>query len=102
MTAFFARSNRSEASRYRSTDYFPDDLRTPIGRTALNFMNVSKQENLSVAELRTALGWSRAQFAGVVHASDYAIVNWEAGDPVSPAHAAKLCEIQNVYNELNI
>ncbi len=29
-----------------------------------------------------------------------AIVNWEQGDPISSVYAAKLREIQSVYNEL--
>lgn len=35
-----------------------------------------------------------------MNASGRAIVNWEAGDPISPVYAAKLREIQSVYNEL--
>ncbi|SRR5260370_170539 len=57
-------------------------------------------EKLTLARLRTALGWSRNQLARVINASDRAIVNWEAGDPISPVYAAKLREIQSVYNEL--
>ena len=59
-----------------------------------------KSEKLTLARLRTALGWSRNQLARVMNASDRAIVNWEAGDPISPVYAAKLREIQSVYNEL--
>ena len=33
-------------------------------------------------------------------ASDRAIVNWEAGNPMSPVYAAKLREIQGVCHEL--
>jgi len=55
---------------------------------------------LTLAKLRAALGWSRNQLAHVMNASDRAIVNWEAGDPISPVYAAKLREIQSVYNEL--
>jgi transcriptional regulator with XRE-family HTH domain len=55
---------------------------------------------LTLASLRTALGWSRNQLARVMNASDRAIVNWEAGDPISPVYAAKLREIQSVCNEL--
>jgi len=54
---------------------------------------------LTLAKLRTALGWSRNQLAQVMNASDRAIVNWEQGDPISPVYAAKLREIQSVYNE---
>src|SRR6266508_3344892 len=60
----------------------------------------AKSEKLTLAKLRTALGWSRNQLAHVINASDRAIVNWEAGDPISPVYAAKLREIQSVYNEL--
>jgi len=35
-----------------------------------------------------------------MNASDRAIVNWKAGDPISRVYAAKLREIQSVYNEL--
>jgi DNA-binding XRE family transcriptional regulator len=50
--------------------------------------------------MRAALGWSRSQLARVINASDRAIVNWEAGDPISPVYAAKIREVQSVYNEL--
>ena len=60
----------------------------------------AKSEKLSLANLRAALGWSRNQLAYVMNASDRAIVNWEQGDPISPVYAAKLREIQSVYNEL--
>ena len=59
-----------------------------------------KSEKLTLANLRAALGWSRNQLAHVMNASDRAIVNWEAGDPISPVYAAKLRDIQSVYNEL--
>jgi DNA-binding XRE family transcriptional regulator len=48
---------------------------------------------------RVALRWSRNQLAYVVNASDRAIMNWEKGDPISPVYAAKLREIQSVYND---
>jgi len=60
----------------------------------------AKSEQLTLAKLRSALGWSRNQLAYVMNASDRAIVNWEQGDPISPVYAAKLREIQSVYNEL--
>jgi len=60
----------------------------------------AKSEKLTPAKLRSALGWSRNQLAYVMNASDRAIVNWEGGDPISPVYAAKLREIQSVYNEL--
>lgn len=62
--------------------------------------DTAKSEKLTLAKLRAALGWSRNQLAYVMNASDRAIVNWEQGDPISPVYAAKLREIQSVYNEL--
>lgn len=62
--------------------------------------DTEKSGKLTLAELRMALGWSRNQLAHVMNASDRAIVNWEQGDPISPVYAAKLREIQSVYNEL--
>lgn len=59
-----------------------------------------KSEKLRLANLRAALGWSRNRLAHVMNASDRAMVNWEAGDPISPVYAARLREIQSVYNEL--
>jgi DNA-binding transcriptional regulator YiaG len=59
-----------------------------------------KSEKLTLVKLRNALGWSRNLLAHVMNASDRAIFNWEAGDPTSPVFAAKLREIQSVYNEL--
>ena len=53
-----------------------------------------------IAQLRTALGWTRAKLAHVLNASDRAIVNWEQGDEMSPVYAAKLRELQSIYNEL--
>ena|SRR5436190_23280990 len=60
----------------------------------------NKSEKLTLSKLRSALGWSRNQLAKVMNASDRAIVNWEAGDPISQVYAAKLREVQSVYNEL--
>ena len=60
----------------------------------------AKSEKPTLTKLRTALGWSRNQLAHVIKSSDRAIVNWEQGDPISPVYAAKLREIQSVYNEL--
>jgi len=62
--------------------------------------DTAKSEKMPLAQLRAALGWSRNQLAHVMNASDRAIVNWEQGDPISPVYAAKLREIQSVYNEL--
>ena len=59
-----------------------------------------KSGKLTLAKLRSALGWSRKQLAQVMNASDRAIVNWEQGDPISPVYAAKLREIQSVYDEV--
>jgi len=52
------------------------------------------------SRLRANLGWSRNQLARVMNASDRAIVNWESGDAISPVYAAKLREIESLYNEL--
>lgn len=57
-------------------------------------------QKLTLASLRSVLGWSRNQLARVMNASDRAIVNWEAGDPISPVYAAKLREIQTLIIEL--
>jgi DNA-binding transcriptional regulator YiaG len=57
-------------------------------------------EKLSLVKLRRVLGWTRKELAYVMNASDRAIVNWEAGDPISPVYAAKLREILSVYGEL--
>ncbi len=62
--------------------------------------DADKSEKFTLNNLRTALGWSRNQLAFVMNASDRAIVNWEAGDSISPVYVAKLREIQSVYNEL--
>jgi transcriptional regulator with XRE-family HTH domain len=62
--------------------------------------DTENSEELTLAKLRAALGWSRNQLARVMNSSDRAIVNWEQGDPISPVYAAKLREIQSVYNEL--
>ena len=62
--------------------------------------DTGKSAKLTLAKLRTALGWSRNQLAHVMNSSDRAIVNWEQGDPISPVYAAKLREVQSVYNEL--
>ncbi len=57
-------------------------------------------DNLSLADFRAALGWSRYQLAQVICASDRAIVNWEGNDPISPVYASKLRELQSIYHEL--
>lgn len=71
------------------------EINAAIGETDTN-----KPEKLTLARLRSALGWSRNQLAHVMNASDRAIVNWEGGDPLSPVYAAKLREIQSVFKEL--
>ena len=53
-----------------------------------------------LARLRDTLGWSRNLMAHVMNCSDRAIVNWELGDPISAVYAAKLRELQSVYDEL--
>lgn len=53
-----------------------------------------------IAQLRSALGWTRAKLAHVMNASDRAIVNWEQGEPMSPVYAAKLREIESLCKEL--
>ena len=60
----------------------------------------AKSERQTLAKLRAALGWSRNQLAHVMNASDRALVNWEAGDPMISVYAAKLREMQSIYNEL--
>ena len=62
--------------------------------------DAKKPEKLTLSKLRAALGWSHNQLACLINASDRAIVNWEAGDPISPVYAAKLREVQSIYNEL--
>src|SRR5437879_868731 len=59
-----------------------------------------ESEGERLARLRAALGWSRNQLAHVMNASDRALVNWEAGNPMSSVYAAKLREMQSIYNEL--
>ncbi len=53
-----------------------------------------------LAKLQVELGWSRVELARVMNASDRAIVNWEAGEPMSAVYGSKLREIQSVFNEL--
>ena len=62
--------------------------------------DAKKSEKLTLANLRSSLGWTRKQLAYVMNASDRAIVNWEVGDPISSVYAAKLREVQSVFNEL--
>jgi transcriptional regulator with XRE-family HTH domain len=67
---------------------------------AIEEAEAGKSEKPTLAKLRAALGWSRNQLAFVMNASDRAIVNWEQGDPISAVYAAKLREVQSVFNEL--
>jgi DNA-binding transcriptional regulator YiaG len=59
-----------------------------------------ESKKVTLGKLRSGLGWSRNQMARVMNASDRAIVNWEAGEPISPVYAAKLREIESVCGEL--
>jgi DNA-binding transcriptional regulator YiaG len=63
--------------------------------------DAERSDYLTLAKLRSALGWSRSRLAHVMNASDRAIVNWEKGDPMSSVYEAKLREIQSVYSELS-
>src|SRR6266487_4659490 len=63
-------------------------------------MGTANSTKLALAKLSAVLDSSRNHLAFVINASARAIVNWEQGDPVSPVYAAKLREIQSVYNEL--
>lgn len=54
----------------------------------------------TLSHFRSTLGWTRKQLALVMNASERAIVNWEAGEPISPVYAAKFRELQNLYHEL--
>jgi DNA-binding transcriptional regulator YiaG len=67
---------------------------------AISEVENNKPEKPTLAKLRSALGWSRNQLAHVMNASDRALVNWEGGAPISAVYAAKLREIQSVFNEL--
>jgi transcriptional regulator with XRE-family HTH domain len=54
----------------------------------------------SLAELRAALGWSRALLAGVLNCSERALVNWEQGEPASAVYAARGRELQRLFEQL--
>ncbi|MDB6020715.1 MAG: hypothetical protein JWQ04_572 [Pedosphaera sp.] len=62
--------------------------------------HAQRSDRAALAKLRTTLGWSRSQLARVMNASDRALVNWEAGDKISPVYASKLREIESVCHEL--
>lgn len=68
----------------------------PLPRVKIN----PAREGDRLTRLRADLGWSRNQLARVMNASERAIVNWESGDPISPVYAAKMREIQSLYDEL--
>jgi transcriptional regulator with XRE-family HTH domain len=59
-----------------------------------------RESTLSLAALRTALGWSRALLASVLNCSERALVNWEQGEPVSAVYAARARELQSLYQQL--
>lgn len=50
------------------------------------------------AELRETLGWGRNFLAHVMNCSDRAIVNWEQGELMSGIYAARLRELQTIYD----
>ena len=54
----------------------------------------------ALARLREELGWSRTQLARVMNCSDRALVNWEQDEPISAIYAARLRELQTIYDEL--
>jgi transcriptional regulator with XRE-family HTH domain len=54
----------------------------------------------ALIRLRDALGWSRTQLARVMNCSDRALVNWEQGEPISAVYAARLRELQSIFDEL--
>jgi DNA-binding transcriptional regulator YiaG len=54
----------------------------------------------ALIRLRAALGWSRVLLARVMNCSDRALVNWEQGEPISAVYAARLRELQTIYDEL--
>lgn len=68
----------------------------PLRRVKIN----AAREGDRLARLRADLGWTRNRLARVINASERAIVNWESGDPISPVYAAKMREIESLYNEL--
>lgn len=59
-----------------------------------------RESSVSLAALRGALGWSRALLASALNCSERALVNWEQGEPISAAYAARGRELQNLYREL--
>jgi transcriptional regulator with XRE-family HTH domain len=76
-------------------------MSTALKERPLNKVRISlAQGGDRLAQLRADLGWSRNQLARVLNASERALVNWESGDPMSPVYAAKMREIQSLYDEL--
>ena len=90
------------AQTRRTLEKERDQLRARLQEVnaAISEAESNKPAKLTLAKLRSTLGWSRNQLARVMNASDRAIVNWEAGAPISPVYASKLREIQSVFNEL--
>ncbi len=70
------------------------------GRKAVSLSKAAGPPANPLAQLRSALGWSRNLMAQVMNCSDRAIVNWELGEPISAVYACKLRELQTVYDEL--
>jgi transcriptional regulator with XRE-family HTH domain len=60
----------------------------------------AETEAKALIRLREELGWSRMQLARVMNCSDRALVNWEQGEPISAVYAARLRELQSIYDEL--
>lgn len=76
-------------------------MSTAVKERSLNRLKINlTQEGERLARLRADLGWSRNQLARVMNASERALVNWESGDPMSPVYAAKMREIESLYQEL--
>jgi transcriptional regulator with XRE-family HTH domain len=71
----------------------------PSGRLGAKPLPLATSPN-SLARLREALEWSRAQLARVMNCSERALVNWEHGEPISAVYASKLRELQSVCDEL--
>lgn len=54
----------------------------------------------ALVHLRETLGWSRPQLARIMNCSDRALVNWEQREPISAVYAARLRELQAIFDEL--
>ena len=79
-------------------------LKAQLQKVTKAIMKVEKEPMKSTApslsKLRKDLGWTRAQMATIMNASERGVVNWEAGEPMSAVYGAKAREIQSFYNEL--